>query len=199
GLSGQLLVYLLFLMGVAIVMLIVRWKDIPTTDKEVSTYSREFWIFIGVVVLCFMGFWVIIITSIPVWNSIVNNVFGGSSNMAPPTDQVGYYTARQLWFAIAVAILSGVGQYFWWKKIDIRQLGKELLTPFLITLVAFVVTIQFMIFTIGSEAVLNAPYLLILFAGLFTVTANGKILIGLLRSSPSLSGGAVAHIGVGLM
>src|SRR5690606_17063783 len=27
----------------------------------------------------------------------------------------------------------------------------------------------------------------------------GKILIGLLRSSPSLSGGAVAHIGVGLM
>src|SRR5690606_20035244 len=35
--------------------------------------------------------------------------------------------------------------------------------------------------------------------GIFTVAANGKILLRLLKSSPTLSGGAVAHIGVGLM
>jgi len=199
GLSGQLLLYLLFFLFIAVALCIWRWKKIPTTDKEVSTYSREFWIFIGVLVLCLMGFQVLMPTSIPVWNSIVNNVFGGSSNMAPPADQVGYYTKFQLWFAVAVALLSAIGQYFWWKKIDVRKLGKELLAPLLITLVAFVVLVQVILFSYGADAVLNAGYLIILFMGVFTVAANGKILISLLKSSPMLSGGAVAHIGVGLM
>src|SRR5690606_313254 len=199
GLSGQLLIYLLFFFFMAIFLLAWRWREIPTTDKEVATYSREFWVFIGVLVLCLMGFQVLMPTSIPVWNSIVNNIFGGSSNMAPPADQVGYYTKFQLWFAIAVAILSAVGQYFWWKKIELRQLGKALLWPFLATLVVFVIFLQVLIFQFGTEAVQNGPYLLILFTGIFTVAANGKILIGLLKTSPSLSGGAVAHIGVGLM
>lgn len=199
GLSGQLLLYMLFFLFMAVALCVVRWKEIPTTDKEVATYSREFWIFVGVLVLCLMGFQVLMPTSIPVWNSIVNDIFGGSSNMAPPADQVGYYTKFQMWFAFVVAILSAVGQYFWWKKIDIRTLGKELLGPLLITLVTFVVALQIQIAQFGAEATANVPYLLVLFAGIFTVVANGKILLRLVRTSPKLSGGAVAHIGVGLM
>lgn len=199
GLSGQLLIYLLSFLGIGIALLIWRWKEIPTTQKEVATYSREFWVFIGVLVLCLMGFQVLMPTSIPVWNSIVNNVFGGSSNMAPPPDPVGYYTRFQLWFAVAVAILSGIGQYFWWKKIDIRELGKELLWPSLVTLLVFVVLLQVVIFQFGSDAVMNIGYLLILFTGIFTVAANAKILFGLIKKTPTLSGGAIAHIGIGLM
>jgi len=199
GLSGQLLIYLLFFLFIAMALCIWRWKEIPTTEKEVATYSREFWIFVGVLVLCLMGFQVLMPTSIPVWNSIVNNIFGGSSNMAPPADQVGYYTKFQLWFAVGVAILSGIGQFFWWKKIEIRQLGKELLAPFLFALVAFVIVLQVLIFQFGSSSVANIGYLVILFTGIFTVTANAKILFGLLKASPSLSGGAIAHMGVGLM
>lgn len=198
GLNGQLLVYLLFFLGVSATLAVVRWKEIPTTEKEVSTYSREFWIFIGILVLCLMGFQVLVPTSIPVWNKIVN-LFGGSSNMAPPVDQVGFYTRFQLWFAIGVAILSGIGQFFWWKKIDARVLGKELLTPLLLSLLAFVVLLQVMISMFGSDGITNPGYLVILAAGLFTVIANGKILFSVLRKSPSLSGGAIAHIGVGLM
>lgn len=199
GLSGQLLIYLLFFFLMAIALLIWRWRDIPTTDKEISTYSREFWVFIGVLVLCLMGFQVLMPTSIPVWNSIVNNVFGGSSNMAPPPDQIGYYTRFQLWFAIGVAVLSAIGQYFWWKKIEIRQLGRELLAPLLVTLVVFVVLLQVLIFQFSADSITNFSYLLILFTGIFTVAANGKILFGLLKKSPGLSGGAIAHMGVGLM
>src|SRR5690606_1446313 len=133
--------------------------------------SREFWIFVGVTVLCMMGFQVIVPTSFPVWNSIVNNVFGGSSNLAPPADQVNFYTKWQLWFAVGLALLSAVGQYFWWKKVDLKLLGKELLGPVLITLVAFVVMLQIIIFQFGAEAILNAGYLAILLAGLFTIAA----------------------------
>jgi cytochrome c-type biogenesis protein CcmF len=38
-----------------------------------------------------------------------------------------------------------------------------------------------------------------LFSGIFTITANAKILVSVFRSSPTLSGGAIAHIGIGMM
>lgn len=198
GLSGQLLLYLLFFLAIAVLLSMMRWKEIPSSEKEVSTYSREFWIFIGTLVLCLMGFQVLMPTSIPVWNSVVKS-FGMSSNLAPPADQIGFYTKFQLWFAVIVALLSAVGQFFWWKKIDAKTLWKELMTPLIITAIAFLAIVQVMFYTEGSDSIKNIKYLAILFAGLFTIIANAKILIALIRSSPSLSGGAIAHIGVGMM
>jgi len=196
GLNGQLLLYLWFFTLGAIVLSIVRWKHIPTSEKETSTYSREFWIFMGATTLCLMGFQVIIPTSIPVWNNIVG-LFGGSSSLAPPADQISYYSKFQLWFAVAIGLLSAVGQFFWWKKMDMQQLKKELLTPFIITLLVFAAILQITILQFGG--VENPSYLVIAFAGAFTIVANTKILISLLKKSPGLSGGAVAHIGIGMM
>ena len=191
GLSGQLLIYLFFFLIAALALSIVRWKEIPNTEKEASTYSREFWIFIGATVLCLMGFQVLLPTSIPVWNRLVE-VFGGSSNLAPPADQITFYSKIQLWFAVVVGVLSAIGQFFWWKKIDLATLKKELYTPFIIALVLFAIVI-----TLGK--VYTVKYIILAFAGIFTVVANGKILVSLLKASPSLSGGAIAHIGVGMM
>ena len=198
GLSGQLLVYMLFFLLIAIALLAIRWKEIPSTEKEVSAYSREFWIFIGVLVLCLMGFQVLMPTSIPVWNKIVS-LFGGTSNMAPPADQVGYYTKFQLWFAVLVALLSAIGQFFWWKKIDRKTLWNEISTPALIGVLLALIIIQVIIFQHSPDVIKNAGFLFIVFAGTLTVTLNAKILMSLLKSSPKLSGGSIAHIGVGFM
>ncbi|WP_034923301.1 cytochrome c biogenesis protein CcsA, partial [Candidatus Accumulibacter vicinus] len=86
GLSGQLLLYLLFFLVAAIALAIIRWREIPTSKTEISTYSREFWIFIGATVLCLMGFQVLVPTSFPAWNQLVES-FGGISNIALPGDQ----------------------------------------------------------------------------------------------------------------
>ena len=198
GLSGQLLVYLGFFSLTAIVLCIIRWNKIPSSDKDVSVYSRELWVFIGVLVLCLMGFHVLVPTSFPVWNKIVS-LFGGSSNMAPPADQVGFYTRSQLMYAVVIAILSGIGQYFWWKKIEGKQLWKEIQFPLILSVLLFLVLAQFIFSQYGSEIFQKPSYLIVLFAGIFTISLNAKILFSLLRSSPGLSGGAVAHIGVGLM
>ncbi len=191
GLSGQLLIYLVFFSVVAIILAIVRWKEVPTSEKEADTYSREFWIFIGALTLCLMGFQVLIPTSIPVFNKVIE-LFGGLGNFAPPANQVAYYSKFQLWFGVAVAILSGVGQYFWWKKIEIKDLTNNLTVPLVLTLI-----VSAAIILIGNVA--EPTYIVLLLAGVFTVVANGKILIGLIKSSPKLSGGAIAHIGIGLM
>ncbi|HET6542704.1 MAG TPA: cytochrome c biogenesis protein CcsA [Chryseolinea sp.] len=191
GLSGQLLLYLLFFMIGAIVLSIVRWGNIPSIEKEASVYSREFWIFIGATTLCLMGFQVLAGTSIPVVNSILS-AFGFEKKLAPPTDAIAFYSKFQIWFAIAVGILSAVGQFFWWKKIDRKILLNQLFVPAIIALLVSVVVVNIV-------KVFNLPYALLLLAGFFTIFANAKILFGLLKASPTLSGGAIAHIGVGMM
>ena len=191
GLSGQLLIYLLLFMLGSIALLSIKWKRIPSSDEDVSVYSREFWIFMGATVLGIMALQVIVPTSIPVWNEIVE-LFGGSSNLAPPVDQVGFYTQYQFWLAILVAILSGTGQFFWWKKMDASALKAELRSPVIITLL-----LSSVIFLIAQ--VHTPKYLIFLTCSIYSVVANAKILLGLKRTNLKLSGGAITHIGVAMM
>ncbi|EON77617.1 Cytochrome c heme lyase subunit CcmF [Lunatimonas lonarensis] len=192
GLSGQLLLYMLFFLAVAVFFAAKEWKHIPTSEKEASVYSREFWIFIGATTLGLMAFQVIVPTSIPVYNAIVEGL-GGISNMAPPADQVGFYTKFQLWFAVALALLTGIGQYFWWNKMDKKALKEALVTPYIISMV-----VSAIIITLGK--VYDVTYIVVVLAGAFTIVANGSILIKLFKSrSLKLTGGSLAHIGLGMI
>jgi len=191
GLSGQLLIYLFFFLIGAVVLAIVRWRKLPVSTEESSIYSREFWIFIGATTLTLMGFQVLAGTSIPVVNKIFG-LFGVEKAFAPPSDAVDHFSKAQLWFAILVGLLSGVGQFFWWKKISGKELWAELKIPVLITLICWAV-----LFTAGQ--VYNVRYMFLTLAGVFTIVANAKIFSSVMKSSPGLSGGAVAHIGVGMM
>lgn len=189
GLSGQLLLYLVFFVGLSLFLLIYRWKELPTSKKEASTYSREFWLFIGALMLCLMGFQVIFSTSFPVINAIVE-FFGGVSNLAPLDPEE--YSSAQLWFAAGVAFLSGIGQYFFWKKMKKGELWKELATP---VVVALLITVT--IIVVGD--IDKFTYIVLLLAAVFTIVANTKILASIWKKNPKLSGGAVTHIGVGLV
>lgn len=191
GLSGQLLAYLLFFLLGAVALAWVRWSEIPTTKEETSVYSREFWIFVGVTILCMMGFQVTIETSKPVFNAVIK-LFGGAGNMAPKADAIQFYSTFQMWFAVGLALLSGIGQYFWWKKMDGDKLKKALTAP---TLIALLLSV--LIITVTD--VYKIQYIILTVAGIFTIVANVAVLLSFFRSSPGLSGGAVAHIGVGLM
>lgn len=191
GLSGQLLVYLLFFSIVSIVLAAIRWKEIPSNEKEASIYSGEFWIFLGASVLCLMGFQVLVPTSIPVYNSLIE-AFGGESNIAPPADQVAFYSRFQLWFGATVALISGAGQFFWWRKMSKEKLKSEMLPSILISLIVFALIIL-------VTQVFTPSYLVLTLAGVFIIVSNIKVLTSVLKVNPTLSGGALAHVGVGLM
>jgi cytochrome c-type biogenesis protein CcmF len=118
-------------------------------------------------------------------------LFGGVSNLAPLAPEK--YAQAQLWFAVGVALLSAVGQFFWWKKIDRKKLLNELAVPFIISVALTIIIV------IAADVNDNISYLILLAAAMFTIVANGKILVDLWKSNPRLSGGAVTHIGVGLM
>jgi cytochrome c-type biogenesis protein CcmF len=72
GMSGQLLVYMGVFTIPAFVLLIARRKEIPGVKKEESSYSREFWLFIGALVLLIAAIQISFTTSIPVWNKLLD-------------------------------------------------------------------------------------------------------------------------------
>lgn len=192
GLSGQLLVYLLFFIAASIFIAARVWKELPTSEQEATSYSREFWIFIGALVLCLMSFQVLIPTSFPVINKIVE-MFGGLSSLAPPTDQVAFYSKWQVWFGVCIALLSGTGQFFFWKKMDKDKLKSAMTFPILISLV-----LSALIFVL--QKIYNPVYIVVLIAGVYSIVSNTKIMIDLLKSgSYKLTGGSIAHIGIAMM
>ncbi len=192
GLSGQLLIYMLFFMIIAVVLAARAWKHIPTSEKEASVYSREFWIFLGAVTLGLMSFQVILPTSIPAWNALVES-FGGISNMAPPADQVEFYTKFQLWFAVAISLLTAVGQFFWWQKMDKKALKEALVTPYIVSVLLSAIVIVL-------AKVYDWKYMIVVVAGMFTIVANSVILARLLKVTTfKLAGGSLAHIGLGMI
>ncbi len=205
GLSGQLLIYLLVFVALSIWLTVSRWSKIPTNKQEVSTYSREFWILLGAITLCIMAFHVIYVTSYPVYNKVAD-LLGFSLNLAPPVDQVSSYSDKQIWFAIVVAVLSGTGQFFWWKKMDKKELKNALVGPLLISLViSFIIIFATDFFTAAPDeegfdrAFRFLRYFLLLICSVYSIVANTKIIIPLFKSNAMLTGGSFTHIGVGMM
>ena len=190
GLSGQLLVYLLAFVALAVVLAASKWKNLPSDEQEASVYTKEFWLFIGATVLCLAAFQVIATTSIPVYNKILES-FGKVSNLALPTDQMSHYGKFQTWFFTVIALLTGVGQFMWWRKIENKK-WDALITPGILTLLISAGVIAF-----GS--IKNPVYMALLVASVFALITNGTILLGIIRGNYRLSGGAIAHIGMALM
>jgi cytochrome c-type biogenesis protein CcmF len=195
GLSGQLLIYLGFFTVLAVVLLVRRWKEIPISDKELDAYSPELWVFVGATVLCLAAFQVVFTTSIPVYKAFLG-FFGVKANLALPADQVTFYTRIQLWSGVLIALLSGIGQVMWWQRNNKESVINAFAPTVMLSLLGTALVVLLLRY-FGHTITL--PYAVLLAAGLFGVLANFGMLFGLWRRGVTLSGGAVAHVGVALM
>jgi cytochrome c-type biogenesis protein CcmF len=201
GLSGQLLIYLFTFIFLSILLCWINWKHIPTDEKEITTYSKEFWIFIGATVLCLAAFQVIFTTSIPVYNAIIE-AFGYVSNLAMPADQISHYSKFQLWAFAIITSLTAIGQYVWWGRIKKDGWLKALINPLIIAMVitAFIITFEnYFITDLKDEPLKLVSYGLFLFSCIFALVANSMIILNIIKGNYLVSGGAITHIGVALM
>jgi len=178
---------ILFLLA-ALVLLIIRWKDLPSSKKDEETYSREFWMFVGSVFLCLSCFHLVVVSSIPVWNA----AFG--TKLAPPSDPVKHYNIIQASFAIVISLLTGVTQFLKYKKTDTT---KFFITTAVYLAVSAVLTGAIAYLT--GVYKLNFAFVLVMLGSIYSILANGKILADAIKGKFKLAGSAVAHIGFGLM
>ncbi len=130
GLSGQLLVLLLLYVGAVIILSVLRWPRIPQRPEESKLWTAEFMLFLGVLIFSFSGLVIIIATSLPV----VNSIFG--TNFAPPGQVQLFYYQWNVWFAVLFGVVSGIGQFLWWKIKRGKSLADAVFRPFLIAMIS---------------------------------------------------------------
>jgi cytochrome c-type biogenesis protein CcmF len=186
GMTGQLAISLFFFFGISGGLIIARAKEFPKSEKEDHLWSREFWMFIGSLILFLSAFQIEFSTSFPV----INKIFG--TNLAQSAERVEYYNKWQLPMAIIIAAIIGFTQFLKYKKSD----PKELLRKLALSLVlSAAITIAFAV----GMTITNPLVLALLFTSAFAVTANLDYLVRVVSGKIAHAGSSVAHIGFGLV
>ena len=194
GMNVQLLLFVLIFFIPAIFLYIRNYKSIPTIPKEEQTYSREFWLFIGSLVLFLAGIVIIAKTSTPVFNKL----FG--TKIAPPEDAEFSYNQIQIFVVVVIGLLSAITQYLKYKDTPKAFFGKKIWIP---TLIAVLISLAISIFGHISYDKKGPGFLfaihLAIFAAVYTVVANASYIWLGLNGKLKAAGASVAHVGFGLV
>jgi cytochrome c-type biogenesis protein CcmF len=183
GLYNQLLAFTLTFLGLGVVLLVVRFKEIKVVSREESLYSREFFLLCGAVVLMLIAGVVVAGISTPIVDSLMNRPI---TKLEPD-----FYNQVTLPLAVLIGLLSAIGQSIWWTKIDKENLVKALWLP--LTL-ALVFTTVLMI-----SGVKDVSMILLALTASFSLFANGQVLLKVLKGNPKYAGGSLTHVGLALM
>ena len=178
----------------SIILLIVNLKKMPAEQKEESTNSREFWMFIGSLVFFLTAMFIIAKTSVPVYNKI----FG--TKIAQPENVEFSYNKVIILVAIIIGLLSAVTQYFKYKKTAPGYILKKIAVP---TVVAAIITVLLAVFYPLTYYKMGAGFLgaayVALFAAIYSVIANATYIWTGLNGKLKAAGGSIAHLGFALM
>lgn len=162
-------------------------RSLDNKPSEDNVWSREFWMFIGALVLMASAIQITITTSIPVFNKI----FGTSA--APPSDVISHYNKFQLPFAIVIVLLTAVGQYFQYRNTpDRKKFSKHLMVLFILSLAL----------AVGGKLLFNLNNLLLLillWGACYALLSNLWYAINYVKLRVKLTGASIAHIGFALM
>ena len=195
GLEAQLILFLGFFTLGSLALFFVHLNRIPAPQKEESGASKEFWIFIGSLVLIFSAVLITVSTSLPVYNKI-RQLFDPAFQGRVITDPIEHYNKYQLWIGVFVGLLSGLAQYLRFRegnwKANARRFWKHTLGATLISAALTFVAVQW----IDARA---WQYVLLLFSGIFAAVSNLDYLFNYIRGNLKVAASALAHIGFGLM
>ena len=203
GLSGQLIAFICLIVALSLGTLYLRRKILPTQKFNYSVKRIEIYLAVGVACLSLMAFQVLLPTSLPVWNAVLTSV-GFESNLAPPADAVAFYSNAQLYFAVALLLLSGAGQLVYWQRAANKAaLLRLLMTPLTVSLLVSALALLLIYESNTTTYKLSEPrqlsWIFLLSAGVYALVANGYTLLVLLRRQPTRSAGALTHTGFALM
>lgn len=211
GLEVQVPAILLF-GAISIGMLVSAYRQgFASKEPEESLWSREFWLFIGSLVLLLSAMQITFSTSVPVFNLLLepfDKVFGwmgdktgseffqglADAKLAPPGEAIAHYNKWQIPFAFIVTFLIAFGQYLRWKDTDVKKFRKQLAVSFFISIGLTALGVYLLKYELAE---LNL--IALFFATVFAIVANAWYIPSVLKGSLKSAGASVAHIGFGLV
>jgi len=179
----------------ALVLFLVNMnKLIPGIKKEEAASSREFWMFIGSLVILFSAIIITAQTSLPVYNK----VFG--LKIAPAQDIEFSYNRIQIFIAILIGLLTAIGQFLKYKETGSQYFFKKIGLPFIVSAIASGLILNFGNINYDKYGIGYLSFVWIAIAcSVFAIIANlAYIWIGI-RGKLKLSGPSIAHFGFGMM
>lgn len=195
GLENQLIAFQLFSLALGFGWMFYRMKEIPKKKQEESIYAREFWMYIGSLVLLFSGVLILWSTSLPVFNSIISS-FDESYVGRVINDPIDHYNKYQLWIAVFVAVLSGSTVFLRYRESKGKARGRSILIRIAFQfIVAAVLTLVFNQF----YSLPHWQYFVLVLFNMYAVVSSLDYLITKSRFDLKNSASAIAHFGFGLM
>ena len=195
GLEWQLLAYIGTMTLLGFGLLAARYRSVPAPKREEKFSSKEFWMFIGSLVLLFSSILITAATSLPVFNLIAEQ-FNPDHQAVSLADPVEHHNRYQLWIGVLVALLSGGAQFLRWREPNFANNKTRWLKHIGIAAggAALMTWVTSLWITLGTW-----QYTLLTFAGWFAVVSNLDYLFSAGRANLKMAGSALSHVGFGVL
>ena len=218
GLYNQLLLWIGTIFALGFGLYAWRYRELPKPEHPPAVLSRESMILTGALLLALVGLVITLGTSSP----ILGRMFRDNPSAVP----IAFYDAWTLPLAIGVAFLAGLGQMFWWRKMEVEDVNRALMKPLALTVVSTAAVLLMTPFVqetvrpataVAGDAPAQAGILpaaigtflsthgtsllllLLLFASFFALYGNASVFWRVARGNPKLAGGSIAHVGFALV
>jgi len=184
GITGWLVFFIFFFLSITLWFFVTRAREIPLSKKDAqfSYFSREFGFIGAMIILCLSA----VITGIGTSAPLITRVLEKASKVSNE-----FYVDTNMPLALLMVLLLSFVPLLTWGKNSFSRLGRKLIWA----LVGAVVSGSITLYS-GYPGI--AVLLLSVLAGA-AVGVNLHLAIRLVRKKITLSAGAIAHLGVGLM
>ncbi len=196
GLEPQLIFFVLFFFILSMAMILWRFKSVPSPEKEESILSREFWMFIGALVLLFSGLIITSSTSLPVINNLAR-IFNENYLGKTIQDPIPHYNKFQIWIALLICVMTAKTLHLRYK--DGAWSQNKMLKYTLLNLGIFAGAGILTFLTSLWIDFFHWKYTVLTLAGWFAVIGNAWYLIETAKLNPKMAGSVMSHGGFGIM
>ena len=195
GLEWQLMGIMAVFAIPGFTLLLINYKKIKNPENEEKLSSREFWMFIGSLVLLFSAILISSSTSLPVFNKIMT-YFNPAYEGKVIKDAIGHYNKYQMWIGVFVTVLSSIAMFLRYNASNWANIEKKVLTRLII--IAGISAILTWVITFWIK-LYSWQYFVLCFSGLFAMIANGDYIINVVKGNLKLAWSGIAHFGFGMM
>jgi cytochrome c-type biogenesis protein CcmF len=179
GLNGYLLVFLAFFALVGWGVWAARARHFASPGPAISSLSREFALWLGMLTFLLMGALTMLGTSAP----LVTRLFG-----PPGSVQTSYYSVVNGLLGILLALLAGIAPLVRWRSDAAGRIARLLVPALILALAA--VTAGVLVGVRGALA------LTLLGGAAFALASNAILALRTLREGPAFAAAYVSHLGV---
>lgn len=186
-------------------------KDLEKTAEEDSVWSRDFWMFVGTLLLLVSAAHITWQTSLPVFNQFLKPWSGvladlgaqlnsevlkdlSQHNLAPGTDFERTYHLVQVPLAVLIMLLMGFAQWLKYKDSPIQKVLRNLFLSVILSAIAT----GLLLWLYPFEA-WEIPRVALLFASIFAVFSNADYILQVARGKWKQIGSPLAHVGFGMV